>query len=79
MQKWIDLQWDKFWIMILVIMRERTQSSIAIWMSRFFEEEDNVQYHPENIDTSNKSDEKVAGAEAAPATGFAVTRVTDVK
>lgn len=32
------------------------------------EEEDNVEYHPE--DTSDKSDEEVAGAEAAPAERF---------
>ncbi|GLD62734.1 piggyBac transposable element-derived protein 4-like protein [Lates japonicus] len=30
-------------------------------------EEDNVEYHPEDTDTSDESDEEVTGAEAAPA------------
>ncbi|KAG2469815.1 UB10A hydrolase, partial [Polypterus senegalus] len=34
------------------------------------EEEDNVEYHPEDTDTSDESDEEVTGAEAAPAERF---------
>lgn len=34
------------------------------------EEEDNVEYHPEDIDTSDESDEEVTGGEAAPADRF---------
>lgn len=33
-------------------------------------EEDNVEYHPEDIDTSDESDEEVTGGEAAPAERF---------
>lgn len=34
------------------------------------EEEDNVEYHPEDTDTSDESDEEVTGGEAAPAERF---------
>ena len=34
------------------------------------EEEDNVEYHPEDTDTSEKTDEEVTGADAAPAERF---------
>ncbi|CAI5669471.1 unnamed protein product [Oreochromis niloticus] len=34
------------------------------------EEEDNVEYYPEDTDTSDESDEEVTGAEAAPAERF---------
>lgn len=35
MQKWEDFDWAMFWMISVVKMRERTQSSIAIWTSRF--------------------------------------------
>ncbi|TNN61468.1 hypothetical protein EYF80_028347 [Liparis tanakae] len=34
------------------------------------EDEDNVEYHPEDTDTSDESDEEVTGGEAAPAERF---------
>jgi len=50
----------------LVKMREKTQQH-GDMDGQVSKEENNVEYHPEDTDTSNESDEEVSNGEAAPA------------